>query len=226
MATFYADDTNLIAKSADSAVAQYAIAEWFCNHSGAKLHPEKCIAIAAGRAPPTLPNGIQVLDPSQHTSLLGVPMGTNTDRHHQTKNVISKMVQRCNGWAHVGRTIEGRITIARAMLLSTLWYVLGALPTNKKEANRLQRVINNFVHGAATMEWNSPAIKGNINSAWFYRPKQLGGWGLTPIVHTLRVRKLSMLRRFLNDKARKISKPWHAFIIHMLEEHMDAWCKS
>ena len=226
VATFYADDTNLLAKSPSSAVSLYQIAEWFCTHSGAKLHPDKCVAIASGPAPPTLPNGIRILDPTQHTTLLGIPMGTSINRQQQTTKVLLKMIQRCNGWSHVGRTIAGRITIARAMILSTIWYVIGALPINRTESNKIQRVINNFVHGASSTEWNGPTARANMTSAWFYRSKRLGGWGLTPILHTLRIRKLSIIRNFMNDRARNVVKPWHAFITHMLEEHMKDWCSS
>ena len=226
VATFYADDTNLIAKCPNSAVCLYRIAEWFCKNSSAKQHPAKCIAIPTGPAPPTLPNGITIMNPSEHTTLLGVPMGMNVTRHQQTGNVIAKMIQRCNGWAHVGRTIEGKVTVARAMLLSTIWYVLGVLPTDKKEAKKIQRVINNYIQGAATMEWNGPTTRANLNNAWLFRQKDNGGWGLKPILHTLRVRKLSMIRSFLKDRARNIVKPWHAFITHMLEDHMYSWGKS
>ena len=225
VATFYADDTNLIAKSPNSAVALYSVAEWFCNHSGAKLHPDKCVAIATGPAPPTLPNGIRILNPNEQTTLLGITMGMNTNRHQQTNSVITKMLQRCNGWTNIGRTIEGRVTIARSLLLSTVWYVLGALPIDNNETNRLQRVINNFIHGAQTIELNDPAVKGNLHSAWYYKPSNEGGWGLTPIRHTLRARKLSMIKRFLNEKAKHTPKPWHVFMTHMLEEHLHSWGK-
>ena len=77
VATFYADDTNLIAKSPASAVSLYNIAEWFCLHAGAKLHPGKCVAIPTGPAPLTLTNGIRIIGPTEHTTILGVPMGLN-----------------------------------------------------------------------------------------------------------------------------------------------------
>ena len=226
VATFYADDTNLLAKSPSSAVSLYQIAEWFCINSGAKLHPDKCIAIAAGPTMPNLPNGIKILDPSQHTTILGIPMGTNVTQQQQSTNSIIKLIHRCNSWANVARTIEGRVTIARAIILSTVWYVLGALPTDKIVTNKLQRAINNFLHGASTTEWNGPTARAKMSYAWYYRPKRLGGWGLTLITDTLRMRKLSMIRNLLNDDAKNVTKPWHAFITHMLEEHMEGWCTS
>ena len=226
IATFYADDTNLIAKSPESATSLYNIAEWFCQQSGAKLHPSKCIAIPTGPSPATLPNGIRILNSTEHTTVLGVPMGLNISRQTQTEMIVTKMIQRCNKWAHVGRTIEGKITIARAIILSTVWYVLGALPTNYGEAKLIQRAINSYVEGAESTEWNGTAPRTQMTSEWFYRDPSMGGWGLTPIIHTLKTRKLSMIRNFIRDRQKNITKPWHAFITHMLEEHMESWCTS
>ena len=226
VATFYADDTNLMAKSPDSAVDLYNIAQWFCDHSGAKLHPNKCVAIASGPSATTLPNGIKILNHNDHTTILGILMGTNTNRQTQSTNVITKMIQRCNAWSHVGRTIEGKTTIARAMLLSTVWYVLGVIPINAIEAKQLQRAINNYIHGATNIEWNGPTTRAKMSSQWFYRHKEEGGWGLTPILQTLQTRKLSMIRQFLHERSANINKPWHTFICHMLEEHMKSWGRT
>ena len=226
VATFYADDTNLIAKSPDSAIQLYNIAEWFCANSGAKLHPDKCVAIATGQAPPTLQNGIKVLDHEQYTTILGVPMGSSITRHQQTGKVIHKMLATCAKWLHIGRSIEGKVTIVRAMIVSTIWYILGALPTSRTEAEKLQRVVNNYINGAAQSDIGEPAARGNMSNKWFYIQQHLGGWGLEPIAQTLRVRKLSLMRKFMSEVGRETAKPWHAFIIPMIEEHVGGWGKD
>ena len=226
IASFYADDTNIIARSPTSAVALYNRAQWFCEHSGAKIHPAKCVAIATGPAPPRLSNGISIIPPDRHTTLLGVPMGQNISRQRQTEPVFTKMIARCKGWTHVGRTIEGKATVVNAMILSTLWYTLGALRTEETETKKVQSIINNFMHGSDQLDLGDPRAKGNINSGWFYTPKHLGGWGMTPILRTLRVRKPSLIRTFLTEKNNKINKPWHTIATQMLEEHTSNWCKD
>ena len=153
VATFYADDTNLVARSPESAVHLFNIAVWFCSNSGAKLHPDKCIGIPAGPAPLTLPNGIKLLGPSEHTTILGIPMGTAISRQQQVGQVITKMMMKCRKWAHIGRTIEGRITIVRSIILSTIWYVMAAIPTSPNETNKIQATINNFINKKDELEW-------------------------------------------------------------------------
>ena len=224
VATFYADDTNLIAKSPASAVSLYNAANWFCTNSGAKIHPEKCTAIPTGPAPPQLSNGITILEPEQDTTILGVPMGMQITRKQQTQKVLAKLIGRCNNLTHIGRTIEGRVTVARAMILSKVWYVLGALPINGSESTKIQSLVYNFLNGREEYEWDGPTVRGNIARQWFHRPKRDGGWNLTPVLRTLKVRKLSMLRSFLADNDKGLYKPWHTFITHMLSEHMQGWC--
>ena len=226
VATFYADDTNLIAKSPASAVALYDTAKWFCANSGAKIHPDKCTAIPTGPAPLYLSNGIKVLNPYQDTMILGVPLGMHITRYQQTQRIVTKMINRCNSFAHIGRTLEGRVTIARAMILSTLWYVLGAIPTNTAETKKIQAMIYNYLNGREEYEWDGPTLRGNIARPWFHRPKREGGWNLAPVLRTLRSRKLALLRSIIVDNDNGVHKPWHTFIKVMLKEHMDGWSEK
>ena len=223
VATFYADDTNIIARSPACAVSLYNAAKWFCTNSGAKIHPEKCIAIATGPAPPQLSNGIKILNPTDDTTILGVAMGRSITRQQQTQKVLAKMLSRCNNFAHIGRTIEGRITVARAMILSTVWYVLGALPTNASETKKIQSVIYNYINGCEEQEWDGTTKRGNLGRHWFHRTKKEGGWNLAPVIRTLRARKLSMIRQFMADDAKGAVKPWHTFMRVMLEELLHNW---
>ena len=226
VACFYADDTNILARSPESAVFLYNTASLFCRLSGAKLHPHKCVAIPTGTAPPTLSNGVRVLRPDQHTSLLGIPMGMNITRCQQTEKVIMHMIRKCHGWGHVGRTIEGRVTITRSIILSTLWYILSALSIDGAETKKIQTAIIKYVKGNVEVEWNGPTKTGNMASAWITYPKNKGGWGLETVIRTLKTRKLALIKRFLEDKAKGLEKPWHTFAPAMLGEHVNGWCKN
>ena len=127
-------------------------------------------------------------------------MGKSITRAQQIEREILKMLEKCNTWAHVGRTIEGRITVSRAIILSTLWYVLAALPTIPAETKKIHTVINNYINRKEENEWSCPTARGNMSNNWYYRPRNLGGWGLSPILRTLRCRKLALLRGFMNDR--------------------------
>ena len=199
-ASYYADDTNLISKSPECAVRLYDIAMRFCNRSGAKLHPDKCVAIPTGPAASHLPNGIRILGPSESTTILGIPMGLAATRTQQIEKVTTTMLEKCAKWFHVGRTVEGRVTIARSIILATIWYVLGVLPTREKEAKRIQQLINNYINRKDSFEWEGSQVRGNMSASWYYLPHKEGGWGLTQVLHSLRTRKLALIRSFMAEK--------------------------
>ena len=50
--------------------------------------------------------------------------------------------------------------------------------------------------------------------------------GTGPSFRTLKTRKIAMLRSFIRDTDRSIYKPWHCFVKHMLNEHLNGWCKG
>lgn len=56
--TLYSDDTTLIARSPQHAVDLNNIASNFCEGSGAKIYPQKCVAISATPSTAPLPNVI------------------------------------------------------------------------------------------------------------------------------------------------------------------------
>lgn len=60
-ATFYADDTTIIARSPDFTKGLYNVAAIFCKGSKAKLHPERFAAISTLPTIQILPNCITVL---------------------------------------------------------------------------------------------------------------------------------------------------------------------
>lgn len=73
---FLADDSPIIAKSAESAVLLYDIAEEYCRVSGVQLHPDKRIPILVIKRSQThLSNGVRVLPSGKAETILGVPAG-------------------------------------------------------------------------------------------------------------------------------------------------------
>ena len=227
VATYYADDTTIIARSHQSATHLYNLTEWFCTNSGAQLHRGKCVAIPTGPSPSTtLNNGIRILHPTESTTILGVPMGRSITRQQQVQSIVSKMIGKCEKWSHLGRTIEGRITIARSIILPTLWYTLAALPIDPKEAKKIQTIVNNYINRKEQTGWGGPTVRGNFTNVWYYMPKHKGGWGLAPVLRTLKCRKLSFMRRFIKERELNLVKPWHTFIMHTMREHLSGWCND
>ena len=120
-AVCYADDTNIIARSPQHASELYNTAQKFCEALGARLNLDKCVAIAATGGGGNLPNGIRILENNETTQILGIPFGTSITRHQQIDRVIHKMMDKTAAWSKIGRTIKGKVTIARSILASTIW---------------------------------------------------------------------------------------------------------
>ena len=153
-------------------------------------------------------------------------MGMHITRHQQTRRVAAQLLKRCNNFAHVGRTVEGRITVVRAMILTSIWYVMGVLPTSLNEAKKIETIVNNFINGADVNEWDEQTKRGNMSKVWFYRSKRLGGWGLTPVARSLKTRKLVMIKRFIEEQESGITKPWHVLATQMTQEYLQGWCND
>ena len=222
-AVCYADDTNLVARSPQHAAELCSIASDFCKATGAKLNFEKCIAISATPSRGYLPNGIRILDANETTTILGIRMGTTITRHQQIEHVINKMIMRTAKWQRIGRTIRGKITIARSIISSTLWYTLSVLSTIPQEAQLIQNVITNYINKQDRIDWRGNRKRGNLPAQTYYTPTLEGGWGMTPIRRTIETRKLAMLRNLINEKRRGITKPWHTFMTKATLEGLSGW---
>ena len=144
--TYYADDSTLLAKSPEHPVTLHNTAQRFCKGPGVKLNMSKWVAIPEGRTPPILPNEIKTFAPGEQTTIPGIPFRTRITREEHTRKVIKRMIERCAQWRHRGRTIKGRVIIVSTVISSAAWYVMSALATFKDEKNRVQRIINKFMH--------------------------------------------------------------------------------
>ena len=212
-AVYYADDTNLLARSPAHACELYEIAENFCKATGAKLNMSKCIAISARPREGCLPNSIEILPPNETTTILGIQMGTTITREQQIKRTIDKMIAKTGTWHTIGRTIKGKITIARSIIASTVWYTLSVLSANASEAAGIQAAITNYINKQEKVEWKGKNKRGNLPAHTYFTPTNKGGWRLTPIIRTINVKKIAILRQFFNERRSGVEKPWHLFAI-------------
>ena len=220
---YYADDSNLLARSPHHASILYNAAHQFCIASGARLNIDKCIAVPAGPAPLTLPNGIRILQPGETTTILGVPFGPTITREQQTSKVFNKMLTRCAQWKLIGRTIKGRVTIARTIIASTAWYILSAIETSCAEAKRMQRIVEKFIHKNEDISDNSDKVKSNFSSKWLYRAKSKEGCGLTPIITTITCRKAGINRNLLTKHDNSL---WASVMWNMCSEAPQGWANE
>lgn len=71
------------------------------------------------------------------------------------------------------------------------------------------------MHKAESFEWDMNAKPGNFSSKWFYTPTKADGLGLSPIITTLKAKKLSMLRSFFQQHQSPTPKrDWQTIAAH------------
>lgn len=222
--SFYADDSTIIARSPEAAAELYAKAEDFCRKTGAVLHPEKCVAIPVTSPETThLPNGIRILQSGETTNLLGVPIGPNVTREQQVTRVLSKMLERCHQWENRARSVQGRGVIATTMILSSLWYVLSALPLNQPEITKIQNVVTNFMNKERDFEIDGKVKRGQLSKDWYHLEKDRGGWGLPYVVEILETRKLGLMRKYFQARAKGMEDGWLALPKVMATDALKGW---
>ena len=224
--SYYADDSTLIARSPVHAAELFDVAQRFCDGSGAMLHPQRCVAIATSPLAPTLPNVVRIIRTNECTELLGVPIGVDISRIQQVERVVSRMIKRANEWSHIGRTTDGRIATVRSIILPTVWYVLSALATNTTEAEKIQKVVINFINRQPDIEWDGAVNKGNMFAKWFFQHKRDGGWGLHHVESSIHTRKLSMLRAALEQHCNGQERPRLTYIPFLARATPDQWWNS
>ena len=150
-------------------------------------------------------------------------MGLNITRTQQVKKVLREMLKRAADWSHIGRTISGRVTVARAIILSCAWYTLSAIATDINEAREIQRLTTNFINRQENITWQGDYKRGNLPAYTYYNTTDEGGWGMTPPIRTIQTRKLALLQMLFKERANGIHKPWHTFVVPSAIEAQNRW---
>lgn len=101
----------------------------------------------------------QILHPDHYTRYLGLPIGCVNDPTRQLDNICTKFIQTMNKWRRRGRTVEGRVTMAKALLHSLLWYGMGPLKVPTTMCQTFDKHIRNFIHQQETHDWQITTTK-------------------------------------------------------------------
>ena len=120
--SYFADDTTIIAGDIGKAHTLFNLVQQnFCKGSGAQLHPDKTVLMPITLHPIPYSGHFRMLNPSESTRVLGIPMGINdimTNSQHRFDGDIGKIVARLKKWINRGRTLRGRVIIIRSLIQS------------------------------------------------------------------------------------------------------------
>lgn len=220
--SYFADDFTLLSCSPTHVDRLYEEAMLYCQVSGARLHPQESKDFTAT---PLCPHshhqeiGIEVLESLSAITILGVPMGTSMTREVEVHRITQKIIQKGPEWWKGGRTLQSRAIILFSVILSVIWYVLGAIFTIHAEIKHLLNVADVFIQRMKGITCGYESKRRNVPRAWMHAEKSEGDIGIPTINANLKKSKLALLRTCFAQRAGGESHTWHSFAYGAVWHH-------
>ena len=143
--SMYADDTTMFLNNEQSTFQALKVLEEFRTASGLELNKNKTKLMRLGSVRNNLENlgGIQAVS---KIKILGIYHSATKDcGEDNIAPVIQKIRNVTNSWCQRQLTIKGRITVARAMLISQLVYVASSVNIPNVDLQTIQSLIMKFI---------------------------------------------------------------------------------
>ena len=195
----FADDTTVILERSEKHL-RTAISYINCFHklSGLQCNIDKTMVIPVG----------QITDPNQKLCedinlewatefrILGFNIDNKLERLHSNIESCTRKVRAIiNKWRKYNLTLMGRMTVAKALLLSQYTYIATVLDLSMKEIEYIQSILDNFIlynsflnHGHKSRYW--------INQDILYGNKNLGGLNAIRVSDFILSLKTSWMHRY------------------------------
>ena len=215
--TAYADDTlGHIATYNDVLIIQKALKQ-FKKATGLEVQPRKCELVSTTKFTEywsqeiqDKPNILAAYTWRESVEYLGVPVGTsNMHQHSYNKwcEIRDKFFRASSFWSHQSiSSLYFRTRIAKAMLLSLLWYHATIMPL---KYNRHSDIISQIEGEAIAFIWGYGIHK--ISRSQIMLPKSLGGlnmWDLHTKIIALRANMIMKMIRAPCPEVRQLLKPY------------------
>ena len=199
----FADDTTIIVERSEEYLrTAIHYINSFHKLSGLQCNIEKTMVIPVGEIndpQQKLCEDIN-LDWADEFRILGFNIDNKLERLHTNIEICTRKVRAIiNIWRKYNLTINGRMTVAKALLLSQYTYVATVLDLSQKESEYIQSILDNFIlynsflnHGHKSRYW--------INQDILYGNKNLGGFNAIRFSDFLLSLKTSWIHRYAVTK--------------------------
>ena len=108
-----------------------------------------------------------------------------------------RLTKKIGTWIRYGLTFQGRITVAKSLLLSQYTYVATILDSNdKKITDKIQSQINLFVYSNKVSVKDNPNCKKWVPEDICHSGKPIGGFRMIKIADFFQSLRLSWIRRY------------------------------
>ena len=202
----FADDVTTYASTSAQLRQQLQIIQRYGEWANARVNVNKTHVLSLNPAFPVddddTPWTIQA--PLQSVRLLGIQVGTLPTNQTNISNIEVRMLKRLNQWHTRGLTIQGRILITQAMILSVGHYFMHHIDLSRSFLNKWQSIIDSYITGS----YRGTPGRRKLNAIWIQQPTKSGGLGgpnLKLIYQTIQLKKSTFWRLQKQPE----DPPWH-----------------
>merc|ERR1712208_120888 len=143
-------------------------------------------------------------------TVLGITID-NKLKHLQDnfQTIFEKVDKKIGNWIRYGLTFQGRITVAKTLLLSQYTYIATILDSNdKKLTDKIQTQINLFVYQNKVGVKNHQNHKSWVPEDIYHGGKQIGGFRMIRISDFFQSLRLSWVRRYTFGNGSPLNDHW------------------
>ena len=174
----FADDTALYVQASHGNLfhVQKAVDD-FSDASGALINWDKSSGfwVASGDPPVNVPSlGFTWIPQGQSIRYLGCRVGVGLKSEDMIAPLLLRLRNKLVYWNKEKLSLAGRVVVANAVLLSSIWYIASTWLFSRSIMLKVQRLVRNFIWG------NNRSVNPVAKVAWsiLIQPKQKGGLGL------------------------------------------------
>ena len=125
------------------------------------------------------------------------------------QRIYEKVDKKIGTWIRYGLTFQGRITVAKSLLLSQYTYIATILDSNdKKITDKIQSQINLFVYQNKLGTKENPNFKKWVPEDIYHGGKPIGGFRMIKIADFFQSLRLSWIRRYAIGHGQPLDDHW------------------
>ena len=218
----FADDVLLLSHSYRALTSQLDLVQVYCEGSGARLNRSKSKIVYLNNfsAIPTLPPQDLILLPSGVSQkYLGILFGHRIEDASQLDILDDRVHKAILQWGFRGRTLMGRVLLAKSVILSILWHFTVVIAIPQKMIKRWQAMVRKYIL-CRRMKADDPEYT-LLSASYQYDP--LLGLGIPHISSSIRyqrLRQLQIILQFHQDPTQPWAKlVWWQFTCTMGDFH-------
>ena len=208
---FFADDLSAMVLRTEENLRYFSrILDQFHAVSGLKCNLDKTFVVPVGNfAKGTMCEDLNLKWVDSFT-VLGITIDNKLKLLQENfQRIYEKVDKKIGTWIRYGLTFQGRITVAKTLLLSQYTYIATILDSNdKKLTDKIQTQINLFVYQNKVGVKNHQNSKNWVPEDIYHGGKPIGGFRMIKISDFFQSLRLAWVRRYTYGNGTPLNDHW------------------